>query len=88
MKKPDAISDLETAIHRALETRPFSEVLSLVTGVFVSLTVELVRRQGYDINEPITVDGGTQRDITIHAPRSVQTPGGVSSSSLNEHGQS
>lgn len=66
------IKKLADAIERALEKCPVSEVLSVLTGCFVGLTVELVRRQcgpGEDMNKPITIDGGKSRDITIHAPK-------------------
>lgn len=64
-----ALERMGDAISRALEQEPAADVLSVITSVFVSLTVELVRRQGHDTSKPITVDGGKQRDITIHAPK-------------------
>lgn len=64
-----AIAKLGAAIEHALEEAPVSEVLSILTGAFVGLTVELVRRKGHDINKEIKVDGGQNRDITIHAPK-------------------
>lgn len=65
--RPGAMDNLEDAICRALEEAPASEVLSLLTGAFVGLTVELVRRQGHDVRKTIEVDGGHERNITIHA---------------------
>jgi hypothetical protein len=67
--KQTAIGNLSAAIKQALEEAPTSDVLSILTGAFVSLTVELVRRQGYDVSQPIKVDGGPNRDITIHPPK-------------------
>lgn len=67
------IDDLGEAVERALRTAPVADVLQLVTGVFVGLTVELLRREGHDPNKEIRVDGGAQRDITIHPPK-VQGP--------------
>ncbi|KAA1012990.1 hypothetical protein FVF58_09360 [Paraburkholderia panacisoli] len=64
-----AIENLGTAIEKALDDEPVSDVLAVLTGAFVSLTVELVRRQGHDVTKEIKVDGGRQRDITIHAPK-------------------
>lgn len=64
-----AIDKLGAAIERALDEAPVSDVLSVLTGAFVGLTVELVRRQGHDVAEEIKVAGGRQRDITIHAPK-------------------
>lgn len=43
--------------------------LSVVTGTFVSLTLEVVQRNGYDTSGQIRVDGGDNRDVTIHAPK-------------------
>ncbi len=62
-----AIQKLCAAIESALDEADVSEVLSVLTGAFVGLTVELVRRQGHDVSKQITVDGGKNRDITIHA---------------------
>lgn len=64
-----AIEKLGAAIARALDDAPVADVLALLTGAFVGLTLEVVRRQGHDVNKEIKVDGGQQRDITIHAPK-------------------
>ena len=58
--------NLGAAIARALDEAPVSDVLSVLTGAFVGLTVEVVRRQGHDVSKEIRVDGGQQRDVTIH----------------------
>lgn len=63
------IDKLAIAIERALDKSPVADVLSVLTTAFVGLTVELVRRQGHDVRKEIKVDGGKQRDITIHAPK-------------------
>lgn len=67
-----AIGKLGKAISDALDEAPVSDVLAIITGTFVSMTVELVRRQGYDTNKEIVVNGGDQRDITIHPPKPVK----------------
>jgi hypothetical protein len=41
--------------------------LGLITGMFVGLTLEYMRRRGYDANEEVRIDGGDSRSITIHA---------------------
>ncbi|WP_434717171.1 hypothetical protein P5X00_35870 [Paraburkholderia sp. A2RO-4L] len=64
-----AIGKLGAAIEQALSEAPAADVLSILTGAFVGLTVELVRRQGHDVTREIKVDGGPNRDITIHAPK-------------------
>lgn len=63
------IAQLGQAISDALDAAPAADVLSVLTGAFVGLTVELCRRQGHDTDREIKVDGGKQRDITIHPPK-------------------
>lgn len=67
--KMSAIHKLSAAIELALDEAPVADVLSILTGAFVGLTIELVRRQGHDVSKQIKVDGGQQRDITIHPPK-------------------
>lgn len=43
--------------------------LSVLTGCFVSLTLEVLRRKGHVPEGDIKIDGGEQRDITIHPPK-------------------
>ena len=43
--------------------------LAAVTGCFVSLTLEVLRRKGHVPDGDIKIDGGTNRDITIHASK-------------------
>lgn len=69
-----AIEKLGTAIVQALDEAPATDVLSILTGSFVSLTLELLRRQGHDVAQPIKIDGGSERDITIHAPKDLAAP--------------
>ena len=57
------------AVKQALKTCPAPDVLQVVTGCFVGLTVEMVRRSGNDASKEIKVDGGKERDITIHATK-------------------
>lgn len=64
-----ALEDLGDAIKRALDEEPTSDVLAVLLGSFVGLTVEIVRRNGHDVNRDIKIDGGAQRDLTIHAPK-------------------
>lgn len=66
------VGKLGAAIERALDECPVSEVLSVLTGALVGLSVELVRRKGHDISKEIRLDGGDQRDITIHPPKHAQ----------------
>lgn len=56
------------AITAALEVCPATEVLQVVTGAFVGLTVEMVRRQvgAEALEKPIQINGCGNRNITIH----------------------
>ena len=65
MKTLEALGD---AVANALDDpdNNVSDVLSVLTGVFVRLCVELVRRNGADPEKQITLNGGDSRDITIH----------------------
>lgn len=64
-----ALENIGVAIEQALEECDVNDVLAILTGAFVGLTVELVRRAGHDTSDKITVSGGKERDITIHAPK-------------------
>lgn len=43
------------------------ETLLILTGCFVSLTLEYMARRGHKTDGAILIDGGKNRDITIHA---------------------
>lgn len=60
---------LGAAIEKALDNAPVADVLAILTGALVGLSVELCRCQGHDVNQPITLKGGPNRDITISAPK-------------------
>lgn len=66
---PGHLKELGEAIERALLLCPVSDVLSVITGTFVSLTIEVLRRGGHNTDAEIKISGGDQRDITIHAPK-------------------
>lgn len=69
MQPMSAIEKLGAAIESALDEAPAADVLSVLTGAFVGLAVELVRRAGHDTGKEIKLDGGSSRDITIHSPK-------------------
>jgi hypothetical protein len=63
-----ALEDLGDAISDALGECPVADVLGVLTGSMVGLTLELARRSGNDPEKTITIEGGNgQRKITIHA---------------------
>lgn len=70
----DSLEKMSAAISKALDDCSVSDVLTVLTGCFVGLTVELVRRHQGEAatNNEIKVDGGAERDITIHAPKTAQ----------------
>ena len=41
--------------------------LQLITGMFVGLTLEYIRRRGEDETKTLRINGCGNRDITIHA---------------------
>ena len=41
--------------------------LSTATTIFVSLVVSYTKACGHDADRPITINGGENRDVTIHA---------------------
>ena len=64
-----ALEDLGDAISDALDECPAADVLSVLTNALVGLAVELVRRQGHDATNSITLAGGEQRDVIISAAK-------------------
>lgn len=68
MAQHTASDNLKTAIARALAEAPAAEVLPILTEAFLSLTVDVLRGQGLDVNRKIELDGA-ERNITIHAPK-------------------
>lgn len=49
-----------------LAREDISLALSVLTGCFVGLTIQVLRQQGHVPDGDIKIDGGDQRDITIH----------------------
>lgn len=56
------------ALDRMLEESP-SEALSIITGAFVGTVVGITEAYGHDTSGEVRIDGGKERDITIHAPK-------------------
>lgn len=63
-----ALEELGEAIGRAVDENP-TDTLAVITGAFVSLAVAAVRAKGHEPDRQILIDGGLERDITIHAPK-------------------
>ena len=64
-----ALDQLAQAVDAALDECEVSEVLSVLLGCTVGLVIALARDRGADPDKQITIDGGTSRDITIHAKK-------------------
>jgi hypothetical protein len=66
---PAPILKIQEAIEAALDELPAGEVVAFITGSFVGLIEALAKVNDHDPNVDIRIDGGTSRDITIHAPK-------------------
>ncbi|MBN8489619.1 MAG: hypothetical protein J0M20_18050 [Burkholderiales bacterium] len=60
--------NFEDAFVRLVE-QDTEAALQLITGMFVGLTLEYMRRRGHEPNGDIKIEGGSSRDITIHAQK-------------------
>lgn len=74
----------EEALFALVEESPV-EALSLLTGCFVSLTLHLLYSEGHQPAGDIKIDGGEQRDITIHAPKRPVVEATVAASAEADH---
>ncbi len=66
----DSAQAFENALVRLVDESP-SQALCIVTGAFVSLTLIMLEANGHKPEGDISIDGGENRDITIHAPKAV-----------------
>lgn len=64
----DPAQVFERALMRLVDESP-SQALCIVTGAFVSLTLLLLEANGHKPEGDIHIDGGKNRDITIHAAK-------------------
>lgn len=71
----DAITDIAK--------KDLAAALQLATGTFVSLLLAVMDLYGHDTDKEIKVDGGENRDITVHAPKRLSAAG----SPLREGGE-
>jgi hypothetical protein len=76
VRQETALGKISAAIEQALADAPAADVLAIITGAFVGLTVEMLRRQGLDSSKEIMIDGYPNRKITIHAPTQARVPDG------------
>lgn len=65
-----SLEKMSEAIMMALDDNNVEEVLSVLAGSFVALTVEVIRRNGNDPDMEIHIDDASNdRAITIHATK-------------------
>lgn len=68
-----AHDDFTDAFDRFLGQVGMADAMSVATGMFVSLVVGYLKHKGEDTDKAISINGGDQRDITIHAPKAAQS---------------
>lgn len=64
----DAYQQYEDAVV-SIAQHDLAAALELATGTFVSLLIATMKLHGHDPDREIRVDGGENRDITVHAPK-------------------
>lgn len=64
-----AHDDFVEAFGLFIQEVPIADAMAVATGLFVSLVVSWVDLKGEDPRKEITINGGDQRDITIHATK-------------------
>ena len=67
-----AHDDFSAAFDRFLDEVGIAEAMTVATGMFVSLVVGYLKHNGADASKTITIEGGRQRDVTIHPPKTAQ----------------
>ena len=67
-----AADDFTDAFDALIKEMGPANALVVITGAFVSLTLAVVKNAGHSIGGDLKIDGGKQRDITIHAPKPAQ----------------
>ncbi len=70
-----AHKEFEAAFDRYLDAVGPADAMTTATAIFVGLVVSYADSKGADTSLPITINGGDQRDITIHPPKQT-TKGG------------
>lgn len=64
-----AHDDFMAAFDKFLDKAGVADAMTVATTIFVSLVVSYAEQRGADTSLPIKIDGGEQRDITIHPPK-------------------
>lgn len=69
MTTEDELLEQVSDFYVQLARRDPAMALQVATGAFVSLLVSYMEAQGFETDKNIHVDGGENRDITVHAPK-------------------
>lgn len=69
MTTEDELLDKVSDLYVKLAQRDPAMALQVATGAFVSLLVSYMEARGFETDKNIHVDGGDNRDITVHAPK-------------------
>lgn len=72
-----AIDNFRAALDALVEEAEADVALALITGAFVGLVKAVMESNGLDTSGAILIDGGTNRDITIHAVKPKATNEGI-----------
>lgn len=69
MTTEDELLDQVSDLYVQLAQGDPALALQVATGAFVSLLVSYMEARGFETDKNIHVDGGANRDITVHAPK-------------------
>ena len=69
MTTEDELLEQVSDLYVQLAQRDPAMALQVATGAFVSLLVSYMEARGFETDKNIHVDGGKNRDITVHAPK-------------------
>lgn len=66
--------EFTAAFDRYLDAVGPVDAMTVATSIFVGLVVSYADAKGADVEQPIHIDGGEERDITIHPPKRASQP--------------
>ena len=69
MKTENELLEQVGDLYVQIAERDVALALEIATGAFVSFLISYTEARGYNTDCAITVDGGDNRDITVHAPK-------------------
>ncbi|KAK50975.1 hypothetical protein [Bordetella bronchiseptica] len=74
LRTEDELLEQVSDLYVQLAQRDPAMALQVATGAFVSLLVSYMEARGFETDKSIHVDGGDNRDITVHAPKHAAQP--------------